>query len=133
LAQFGFNPLSRRGKFLARVGDVGHRPAGAVFQRLQRRSFERLFVRARTSKRATEDDETRVKELELKIRDLEITNRVKDQFIGMKDKFIEQLQQEQRNIIERLIDSSHRIGQLEIKLDIPGISWLPKLRHLTET
>ena len=44
--QLGFNPLSRRGKFLARVGDVGNRPAGAIVQRLQRRPLERLFVRA---------------------------------------------------------------------------------------
>jgi len=44
---------------------------------------------------------------------LEITNRVKDQVIGMKEKFIGQLQLEQRSYIERLIDSSHRIGQLK--------------------
>jgi hypothetical protein len=62
------------------------------------------------------DEPAHARELELQIRDLEITNRVKDQVIGMKDNFIEQLQQEQRDYIERLIDSSHRIGQLETKL-----------------
>ena len=58
----------------------------------------------------------RVKELELQVRDLEITNRVKDQVIGMKDQQIGQLQQEHRDYIERLIDSGHRIGELETKL-----------------
>ena len=62
------------------------------------------------------DEPAHAGELDLQIRDLEITNRVKDQVIGMKDKFIEQLQQEQRKYIERLIDSSQRIGQLETKL-----------------
>jgi hypothetical protein len=62
------------------------------------------------------DKPARARDLELQIRDLEIASRVKDQVIGMKDKFIEQLQQEQRDYIERLIDSSHRIGQLETKL-----------------
>ncbi|HEV2452926.1 MAG TPA: hypothetical protein VGY98_01605 [Verrucomicrobiae bacterium] len=71
---------------------------------------------AETPQFATENEPAQTRELELQIRDLEITNRVKDQVIGMKDKFIEQLQQEQRNYIERLIDSSHRIGQLEAKL-----------------
>jgi len=69
-----------------------------------------------TGRSAVVDEPTHARELELQIRDLEITNRVKDQVIGMKDKFIEQLQQEQRNFIERLIDSNHRIGQLETKL-----------------
>jgi hypothetical protein len=69
-----------------------------------------------TGRSAGVDEPAHARELELQIRDLEITNRVKDQVISMKDKFIEQLQQEQRDYIERLIDSSHRVGQLETKL-----------------
>jgi hypothetical protein len=71
------------------------------------------------SERPVEDapkNTTLIKELELQLRDLEITNRVKDRVIGMKDQFIERLQQEQRIYIERLIDSSHHLGELETKL-----------------
>jgi len=69
-----------------------------------------------TPRSAVVGEAAQTRELELQIRDLEITNRVKDKIIGMKDKFIEQLQQEQREYIERLIESSHHIGQLETKL-----------------
>jgi hypothetical protein len=65
---------------------------------------------------ASGNESAQTKEVELKIRDLEITSRVKDQVIAMRDKFIEQLQREQQVYIERLIDSSHRIGQLETSL-----------------
>jgi hypothetical protein len=72
---------------------------------------------------ADSSEPPQVKELELQVRDLEITNRVKDQVIGMKDQQIRQLQEEQRDYIERLIDSGHRIGELETKLlqlEAPG-------------
>lgn len=62
------------------------------------------------------DKSDRVQELELQVRDLEITNRVKDQVIGIKDKEIGRLEEAQREYIERLIGSSHRIGELETKL-----------------
>lgn len=56
------------------------------------------------------------KELESKLRDLEITNRVKDRVITMKDEEIELLRQRESGYIERLIESGHRIGELETRV-----------------
>lgn len=66
-----------------------------------------------------------VGELEAKLRDLEITNRVKDQVILMKDREIQMLQEREHDYIERLINSGHRIGELEtrlLQLDVPSES-----------
>ena len=54
--------------------------------------------------------------LRLKVRDLEITNRVKDQFIGMLEKDREKLASERENYVRELMGQSHRIGQLETRL-----------------
>jgi hypothetical protein len=73
-------------------------------------------VESRPTRTVGAEEPERVKEMELKMRDLEIATRVKDQVIEMKDKAIEQLQEQQRGYIERLIESGHRIGELETKL-----------------
>ena len=50
----------------------------------------------------------------LEIRDLTITNRAKDQFI-------DQLKLERASILDEVISKSHRIGQLEERLQLgPG-------------
>lgn len=67
-------------------------------------------------KNAATADRDEVEELESKVRDLEITNRVKDQVIAMKDKQVEQLQTREHEYIERLIESGHRIGELETRV-----------------
>lgn len=54
--------------------------------------------------------------LRVKVRDLEITNRVKDQFIGMLEKDREKLASERENYVRELMGQSHRIGQLETRL-----------------
>jgi len=56
------------------------------------------------------------KDLELKMRDLEITNRVKDQAIAMHEKDRERLMDEREGYVRQLMDKSHRIGQLETRL-----------------
>jgi hypothetical protein len=93
-------------KAKAAKGNTPSEPVGSVPKEPERRSGQPADSR----------EPGRIKELELQVRDLEITNRVKDQVIGMKDQQIGQLQQEQRDYIERLIDSGHRIGELETKL-----------------
>lgn len=76
------------------------------------------------------EDADHLAELELKLRDLEITNRVKDQVIEMKDKEIDRLGETQRRYIERLIDSSHQIGQLETQLKQLEAPAEPRVRRL---
>jgi hypothetical protein len=51
-----------------------------------------------------------------KLRDLEITNRVKDQVIGMMEKERDRLMGERENQVRELMVQSHRIGQLETQL-----------------
>ncbi len=51
-----------------------------------------------------------------KLRDLEITNRVKDQVIGMMEKERDRLMSERENYVHELMGQSHRIGQLETQL-----------------
>ena len=67
------------------------------------------------SSRHAEDTEA-VEALRAKLRDSEITNRVKDQFIGMLEKDREKLAAERENYVRELIGQSHRIGQLESQL-----------------
>lgn len=50
-----------------------------------------------------------VRELQREITDLKITNKAKDMFI-------EQLQHEREDFVEKLMTSSHRLGELEVKL-----------------
>jgi len=52
------------------------------------------------------------RELELKLRDLEITNRVKDKHIEILQKEREQFAEERQNYVERLISTSREIGRL---------------------
>ena len=66
----------------------------------------------RPSKPADPEDAS----LQQKIIDLTITNRVKDQVIGIKDQLITELQERDRNYVERLIATGHRIGELETQL-----------------
>ncbi len=56
-----------------------------------------------------QDDSGETKELEIKIRDLEITNRAKDHFI-------EQLQKERNGFFDQLLTASRKMGELETKL-----------------
>lgn len=70
---------------------------------------------AERSSRRAEDTEG-ADALQAKIRDLEITNRVKDQFIGMLEKDREKLLGERENYVRELIGQSRRIGELESQL-----------------
>jgi hypothetical protein len=65
--------------------------------------------RSETPPRQDAESSDRVKELELKNRDLEITNRAKDFFIG-------QLKTEHRQNFERLVGMSRYVGELETQL-----------------
>ena len=58
----------------------------------------------------------KVEELERKIRDLEITNRVKEQFIGLLEKDREKLSAERENYVQEVIAQSRRLGQLEVQV-----------------
>lgn len=80
-------------------------------------------------------DLAEMKDLELKIRDLEITNRVKDQFIGMLEKERVEFQKERQGYVERLISSSRELGQLHTQLTMLGSGQrteLAPLRHDSE-
>ena len=65
--------------------------------------------RSETPPRQDAESSDRVKELELKNRDLEITNRAKDFFL-------EQLKAEHRQNFERLVGMSRYVGELETQL-----------------
>jgi len=54
-------------------------------------------------------DAKKVKELETEVRNLKITNQVKDQFIDL-------LKQEREGMVEQLTASERRVGELETKL-----------------
>lgn len=54
-------------------------------------------------------DPSRVRELEKEIFDLRITNRAKDMFI-------EQLQGEREGMVNQLVQSSRKVGELETRL-----------------
>ena len=54
--------------------------------------------------------------IERKVRDLEITNRVKDQFIGMLEKDRERLVGEREGYVRELMSQSRHIGELETRL-----------------
>ena len=58
--------------------------------------------------KAVEEPEEK-KELELQIRDLEISNRAKDQYI-------EKLEQGHEQVLGQLVEASRQVGQLETKL-----------------
>jgi hypothetical protein len=66
----------------------------------------------------TDDRDPRIKELEKEIFDLKILNAGKDFFIKRLEDDRVKLSDEQRALIDRLIDHSHRIGQLETRLAI---------------
>jgi len=64
----------------------------------------------KSSERADgEADSDRTKDWESKVRDLEITNRAKDQFI-------EHLQKERNRFFDQLLTASQKVGELETKL-----------------
>ena len=64
---------------------------------------------ARTTKRATEDDETRAKELERENMDLRIANRGKDYLI-------DELNMERKSFFDQLLSANRKMGELENKL-----------------
>ena len=67
---------------------------------------------------AAEKDSGQVKALEQEVMDLKIVNRGKDYFI-------EQLRNEREGLLEKLITSSYKVGELEtrlLQLGAPGIS-----------
>ena len=68
----------------------------------------------RTAPVAEESDA--IEALRVKVRDLEITNRVKDQFIDILEKDREKLANERENYVRELMGQSHRIGQLETQI-----------------
>jgi hypothetical protein len=61
------------------------------------------------------DDEDTT-ELRGKLRDLEITNRVKDAYIDQLKGNLQSADEERRGYIQQLIDKSHQIGSLETQL-----------------
>ncbi len=66
----------------------------------------------------SEKDSGQVKALEQEVMDLKIVNRGKDYFI-------EQLRNEREGLLEKLITSSYKVGELEtrlLQLGAPGIS-----------
>jgi len=60
------------------------------------------------------------RELELKLRDLEITNRVKDKHIEMLEKERDRFADERQNYIERLISTSREVGEMRSQLALLG-------------
>lgn len=68
---------------------------------------------AETRRHANEDpangEGQNIRELQREITDLKITNKAKDMFI-------ERLQEEREDFVEKLMISSHRVGELETKL-----------------
>jgi hypothetical protein len=66
------------------------------------------------------DDTDAVKTLELKLRDLEITNRAKDYFIDQLKAEREGFQGERQNYVERLVSTSQEIGELRTQLFLLG-------------
>lgn len=76
----------------------------------------------KTSERPLPDsaDTDAVKTLELKLRDLEITNRAKDYFIDQLKAEREGFQAERQNYVERLITTSREIGELRSQVFLLG-------------
>ena len=64
---------------------------------------------ARETESGGDADPDENKELELQIRDLEISNRAKDQYI-------EKLQESHDQVLGQLVEASRQVGQLETKL-----------------
>jgi hypothetical protein len=62
-----------------------------------------------TSESTTHDEDESIKTLRREVMDLKITNRAKEIHI-------EQLQKERERFLEKLISSSHRVGELEARL-----------------
>lgn len=67
--------------------------------------------RQRDPSDADPDDTERLRDLEAKIYDLEITNRAKDYFL-------EQLRAERAALLDQVSSKSHQIGQLETRLQL---------------
>ena len=61
--------------------------------------------------KATVEEPEEKKELELQIRDLEISNRAKDQYI-------EKLQESHERVLSQLVETSRHVGVLETKLQV---------------
>jgi len=57
-----------------------------------------------------------VEELQKQIRDLEITNRVKDMFVVQLQKDREHFELERKDYIEQLMSFNRKVGELETKL-----------------
>ena len=76
----------------------------------------------KTSERPVSEsaDADAVKTLELKLRDLEITNRAKDYFIDQLKAEREGFQVERQNYVERLITTSREIGELRSQVFLLG-------------
>ena len=72
-------------------------------------SFRTFPNDAKTVKSASEDDESRVRELERENTDLKITNRAKDIVI-------ERIQKEREAIFDQLLTASRKMGELEDRL-----------------
>jgi len=69
-----------------------------------------------TRRPVASDQSGLVQELELQVRDLTIATRLKDQVIAMNEQVIKRLEETKDQYIERLIESGHRIGELETQL-----------------
>lgn len=65
---------------------------------------------------ATDDDRNQQRELDLKLRDLEITNRVKDKHIEMLEKERERFNDERQSYVTQLVGLSRQIGEAEQRL-----------------
>lgn len=70
----------------------------------------------RSRKEHADTDDEDVNELAIRLRDLEITNRVKDAVIKKLETDLTNANTERQSYIQQLIDKSHRIGSLETQL-----------------
>ncbi len=70
----------------------------------------------RTQRESSYADMNEVTDLNAQLRDLEITNRVKDAVIKKLETDLTNADEERQGYIQQLIDKSHRIGSLETQL-----------------
>jgi len=82
------------------------------------RSFSSLVGEEAPSEAAPKRSEPVSESHEAKIRDLEITNRVKDHYIERLEKQIDAFDRERQHYVEQLMNSSHRLGELEVRLQL---------------
>jgi len=89
------------------------------FERSGNSSFDNHNSRRREglkSEGGSESEERGLSDLQRKVMDLEITNRVKEQLLERLNRELQDAEEERRSYIERLISDNRRIGELESQL-----------------